>query len=263
MSSRCAEKPEFRVWISRFDAPAAHRGTTYSRRVPEDAELALLRDAWLTAQDGETGTRYAEALGSAGDVEAALAVCREVEELGYFAGWYTEAWLEHDRGDTVRAIALMREVAALLDDDEDRRYPLAVAAHWRWDEDGDLTAEADLRAGLEAYPTAAADLAHLLMATDRREEGVRVLADGVKAGWVECMLPLANILSEGGEKAAAEDLYRRAYERGDAYSAWNLAILLWETDRGTEAREWVWKAAEGGDDLAIAYLADVDPQDAE
>jgi TPR repeat protein len=76
------------------------------------------------------------------------------------------------------------------------------------------------------------------------------------------MLPLANILSEGGDKEAAEALYRRAFDAGDSYSAWNLAVLLWETDRGDEAQQWVWRAAEGGDDLAIAYLADVDPSDA-
>jgi hypothetical protein len=230
--------------------------------VPDDADLTLFREAWLQVRDGLTGTRYVEALRDAGRIDAAAAVCREVIELGYSEGYFSLAWLEHDRDDLRRAIAVMQEAADALEDDADRRYPLAVAAHWRWDHCNDLAAEADLRAGLEAYPTAYADLAHLLMATDRREEGLRTLADGVRAGHVECMLPLANILSEDGEKAAAEDLYRRAYDCGDAYSAWNLAILLWETGRGAEAEAWVWKAAEGGDDLAIAYLSDVDPLDA-
>jgi TPR repeat protein len=125
-----------------------------------------------------------------------------------------------------------------------------------------VDAEASLRAGGDAYPEARADLAHLLMATGRREEGVRTLADGVRIGQVPCMLPLANILSEGGDTDAAEALYRRAFDAGDSYSAWNLAVLLWETDRGDEAQQWVWRAAEGGDELAIAYLADVDPSDA-
>jgi len=231
--------------------------------VPEDADLALFREAWLRVRDGLTGTRYADALRDAGDVDAAIEVCREIAGLGYTEGFYSWAWLEHDRDDVHRAIAVMQEAAEALEDDPDRLYPLAVAAHWRWDHFNDPSAEDDLRAGMTAYPTAFADLAHLLMATGRRAEGVRTLADGVKAGHVECMLPLANILSEDGEKAAAEDLYRRAYDLGDAYSAWNLAILLWETGRGTEAEDWVWKAAQGGDDLAIAYLSDVDPLDAD
>jgi tetratricopeptide (TPR) repeat protein len=230
--------------------------------VPEDADLALFREAWLSVHDGMTGTRYAEALRAAGELDAAVEVCREVADLGYYAGYYEWAWLEHDRGDVRRAIALMEEAAELLGDEPDRLYPIGVAGHWRWDHFNEVEAEPMLRAGLDAFPTACADLAALLSTTGRRAEGVRVLADGVKAGHVECMLPLANILSEDGEKDAAEELYRRAFERGDAYSAWNLAVLLWETGRGEEAEEWVWKAAEGGDDLAIAYLSDVDPLDA-
>jgi tetratricopeptide (TPR) repeat protein len=229
--------------------------------VPEESELRPFQDAWRLVHDGVTGTRYAEALRAAGRIEDAIAVCREVAELGYFTGYYEWAWLEHDRGAVERAIGLMEEVADLLDDETDRGYPLGVAGHWRWEHRDDVGAESLLRAGMDAYPEARADLAHLLMATGRRDEGVRTLADGVRVDQVACMLPLANILSEDGEKDAAEALYRRAYELGDAYSAWNLAVLLWETDRGEEAQQWVWKAAEGGDDLAIAYLSDVDPSD--
>jgi tetratricopeptide (TPR) repeat protein len=231
--------------------------------VAEDAELPLLREEWLAVQDGVSGARYAEALAARGQVDAAIAVCREVADLGYFTGWYEWAWLEHGRGRVDRAIALMQEVAELLDDEPDRAYPLGVAGHWRWEHLNDVDAEASLRAGQDAYPEARADLAHLLMATGRREEGVRVLADGVRDGQVPCMLPLANILGENGDTDAAEALYRRAFAAGDSYSAWNLAVLLWETDRGEEAQQWVWRAAEGGDDLAIAYLSDVDPSDVE
>lgn len=231
-------------------------------RVPEDWELEPFRDAWQQVHDGVTGARYAEALQAAGQLDAAIAVCREVADLGYLTGYYEWAWLEHARGDVPRAIALMEEVAALQEDDPDRLYPLGVAGHWRWEHGNETTAEPLLRAGMDAYPEARADLAHLLMATGRREEGVQILADGVRAGQVACMLPLANILGEDGEHGAAEALYRRAFELGDAYSAWNLAVLLWQTDRGDEAQQWVWKAAQGGDELAIAYLSDVDPADA-
>jgi tetratricopeptide (TPR) repeat protein len=229
--------------------------------VPEESELQSFRDAWEHVRDGVTGTRYVEALRAVGRLDDAVEVCREVADLGYYAGYYEWAWLEHDRGDVTRAIELMEEVAALLEDDPDRMYPIGVAGHWRWEHRNDVSAERMLRLGMEAYPEARADLAHLLMATGRRTEGVQTLADGVREGHVECMLPLANVFSEDGDKDSAEALYRRAYDLGDAYSAWNLAVLLWETDRGDEAQQWVWKAAEGGDDLAIAYLSDVDPSD--
>jgi tetratricopeptide (TPR) repeat protein len=231
--------------------------------VPDESELQPLREAWETVRDGVTGTRYAEGLRGAGRLDEAVTVCREVADLGFFVGYYEWAWLEHDRGDVTRAIELMEEVAALQEDDPDRAYPIGVAGHWRWDHRNELAAEPMLRAGMDAYPEARADLAHLLMATGRRTEGVQMLADGVRAGHVECMLPLANVFSEEGDADSAEALYRRAYELGDAYSAWNLAVLMWESGRGAEAQEWVWKAAEGGDELAISYLSDVDPSDVE
>lgn len=230
--------------------------------MPEDAGLERSRDEWLAAHDGVSGARYAEALQAAGRIDDAVAVCREVADLGYVTGYFEWAWLEHGRGRVERAIALMEEVAELLEDDPDRAYPLGVAGHWRWEHLNDVAAEASLRAGADAFPEARADLAHLLMATGRREEGIRTLADGARAGQVPCMLPLANILGEAGDTEAAEALYRRAFDAGDSYSAWNLAVLLWETDRGEEAQQWVWRAAEGGDELAIAYLSDVDPSDA-
>lgn len=229
--------------------------------MPGNGDLSRLRDDWLETRDGVTGARYAEALRDAGDIEAALAVCREVAELGFSAGYLEWAWIEHGRGDVDRAIGIMEEVAALVEDEAERRYATGVAGHWRWESRNDVTVEPMLRTGMADYAEARVDLAHLLMATGRREDGVRTLSDGVRAGQVACMLPLANILSEDGEKDTAEVLYRRAFDAGDTYAAWNLAVLLWETDRGDEAQQWVWRAAEGGDDLAIAYLADVDPDD--
>lgn len=247
------------MWIAAWRPMSVGRPTV--DHVPDDSDLARLRDEWLDTRDAITGARYAEALRSLGDVEGAIAVCHEVADLGYVAGYLDLAWLEHGRGDVDRAIAVMEEVAGLVDEDTEQRYAIGVAAHWRWERTGDAAVEPQLRAGMEDYPEARVDLAHLLLATGRREEGVRVLADGVREGHVVCMLPLANLLSEDGEKPAAEALYRRAYEAGDSYAAWNLAVLLWESDRGHEAEQWVWKAAEGGDDLAIGYLADVDPSD--
>lgn len=43
------------------------------------------------------------------------------------------------------------------------------------------------------------------------------------------MLPLANLLDEEGDTERAEHLYRDAFERGDAHSAWNPAGMLHST----------------------------------
>ena len=91
MSSTVRREPESWVWIPGCrtirvrSVQAAARPTV--GRVPEDAELALRRAEWLAVQDGVSGTRYAEALRVAGQVDAAVEVCREVAELGYFTGY--------------------------------------------------------------------------------------------------------------------------------------------------------------------------------
>lgn len=217
-------------------------------------DVEAFREAWLQEQDGLTGRRYAEALEAAGDIDGAVRVCEEMWALGYPAGYADAAWLEHDRGDVARAVGLMTEAAEVMDD-EDRPTALGVLGHWRWLYYNDVTAEPLLRAGMHDYDEARADLAALLAVTERPAEGRRVLVEGVDAGVVDCMLPLANLLWEDGDPRSAEVLYRRAYEQGDAHSAWNLAALLHESGRPDEATEWEWRAAQGGDEVAIGHLA--------
>jgi tetratricopeptide (TPR) repeat protein len=221
--------------------------------VTDAEDLDAFRRAWLRDRDGWSGRRYAEALEAAGEVEAALEVCQEMWDLGYPAGRADAAWIEHDRGDAPRAIALMTDAAEVMDD-EDRPLALGVLGHWRWHHFNDVSAEPLLRSGMSAYPDARADLAELLVVTGRRAEGRQLLVDGVEAGLVDCMLPLANLLGEEGDAEAAERLYRRAYASGDAHSAWNLAVLLHELGRHDEAEDWEWRAARGGDEVAIAHL---------
>lgn len=79
---------------------------------------------------------------------------------------------------------------------------------------------------MRQYGSAWADLGKLLRATGRTDEGEEVLRAGATAGVVECMLPLANVLSRRGERAESEQLYRRAFDLGDGHAAWNLATTL-------------------------------------
>lgn len=220
----------------------------------QDADLRAFRDAWLREQDGLSGRRYAEALDAAGRLDEALDVCERMWQLGYVAGYTDAAWLEHDAGWLPAAIARMQEAIAYLDGEE-RRAAAGVVGSWLW-ETGDEDAEAWLRVGLADHPEARPDLAALLAATGRGGEGERLLEEGVAAGEVLCMLPLANLRDEQGRSAEAEALYRRAFAAGDAYSAWNLALLLEGQGRSAEAADWRWRAAQGGDEVAIRALAD-------
>ncbi len=220
----------------------------------EAEDLRAFRDAWLEAQDGLTGRHYAEALEAAGDLDAALEVCERMWELGFPAGYTDAAWIEHDRGNVGRAVQLMTAAAEVLEGDEGAEAE-GVAGHWRWEHWNDVSAETMLRAGMQAYPSARADLAALLRVTGRPEEGLEMLRVGAEAGEVVCMLPLGNLLSEQGDLAGAESLYRRAVDLGDAYAAWNLAVVLAEQGRHAEADDWAWRAAAAGDEVAIQHLS--------
>ena len=71
-------------------------------------------------------------------------------------------------------------------------------------------------------------------------------------------LVLGTLLSDVFEEySAAERAYQAGFERGDAYSAFNLAMMLEvevELDRPDEAADWLRKAARGGDAAARARL---------
>lgn len=244
--------------MSAPDARQGDRSEADNRRV-DDLDLAAFARAWHDAPDGWSGRRYAEALIAADRVDEAATICRAMWDLGYPAGLTDLASLEHDRGDDDLAVALLREALPELDD-EDRPLVEGQLGHWLWHRN-DLAAEPHLRLGLHAFSGARADLAALLRTTGRAGEGRALLEAGVAAGEVGSMLPLANILDEEGESGRAEQLYRRAYDLGDAYSAWNLAVMLIGLGREEEADEWRWRAAQGGDEVAIRHLADdaIDP----
>ncbi|KAA9108155.1 tetratricopeptide repeat protein [Microbacterium rhizomatis] len=212
----------------------------------------------MAQQDLPSGRRYIEALEANGDFTTALQVCERMWDLGFPSGRVDAAWIVKDAGNVGRAIDLMTEALTLLDDEH---VPLAegVIGHWRWHYLNDPAAETQLRRGMHAYGTARADLAHLLIATGRHAEARSILCEGASQKVVECILPLARLLEDDGDRRAAEDLYRHGIELGDGHSAWNLAVLLIEDGRPEEAARWQWTAAEMGDELAIQYLADRDP----
>ena len=221
----------------------------------DEDDLRGFAAAWLQRRDGLTGGRYVEALHEMGRSDEALTVCRELSDLGYVIGLTEAAWIAHDRGDYETALGSMTAALDHLDGDE-RLEAVGVVGCWRWHHFNDLEAEPLLREGMRHYGSAWADLGKLLRATGRAEEGEEVLRAGFDADVVECMLPLANLLSRRGSRSESEQIYRRAYELGDGHAAWNLAIDFADEGRLEEAADWRWKAASSGDEVAISHLVD-------
>lgn len=222
------------------------------------SELDDLRDAWLREQDGETGNLYGEALEAAGRTDEAADVYRSVIDLGYLNGFSDLAWLENERGNRHLAIELM-QARLLHDTDPDDETPVlrGVLGGWMW-LDRDTDAESHLRAGADTDPDVRADLALLLRATDREAEAEELLRLGIRLGERESYLPLGNLLDETGRAEEAEAMYVEGYRQGDAFCAYNMSLMLYEQGRDEDARDWMLRAAEGGDEWAIRALEDDD-----
>jgi hypothetical protein len=169
--------------------------------VTNEDDLRAFAAAWLQRRDGLAGGRYVDALHEMGRSNEALAVCRELWDLGYVIGLTEAAWIAHDRGDFEAALASMTSALDHLDGDE-RLEAVGVVGCWRWHHFNDLAAEPLLRQGMRHYGSAWADLGKLLRATGRIDEGEEVLragaaADvyGVRAAASEC--PLASRRTRG------------------------------------------------------------------
>lgn len=222
-------------------------------------DLDALRRRWSEHEDLDAAWELADALESAGRIDEARAVCQEVLDADYLVGYLGLAWIERHLDDMEAAEALLeRYFAGLAPGDADSAEALmveGVLGHWRWHVSGRVDAEPLLRRGQAEYPSARADLASLLVATGREAEAREQLRSWVEAGDQGCCLPLGNLHQEAGEFAEAERLYLLGFERGDAFSARNLALMIDDLGREDEALEWMRRAADGGDMLAIRDLA--------
>jgi tetratricopeptide (TPR) repeat protein len=112
-----------------------------------------------------------------------------------------------------------------------------------------------LEAGTVEADEAAVVLAWVHLRRGDRREARRILEEALPDNEM-VSLPLGNLLlREFGDIEGARAAYEDGWNRGDAYSAFNLGLLLdEELDRPAEAREWMSKAARGGDAAARAWL---------
>ncbi|HET7658827.1 MAG TPA: tetratricopeptide repeat protein [Oryzihumus sp.] len=201
-------------------------------------------DAWLNL-----GHCYQDL----GDVAEAMHAYREADAVNDPNGALALAYMLREQGEADEAEALARRAASL-----GNLEALGAAACWQYDRTLDPALEADLRRGAAHYPSARADLAHILRDTGRAEEARQELTLGAKLGQRECWLPLGNLLDDVfGDPAAAEDAYRAGIAAGDTYCHHNLGLLLLERGDRPGAEEQFRRGSQAGDRLAEHALRDL------
>jgi Flp pilus assembly protein TadD len=226
-------------------------GNSYVATGDHESAIVAFEQSWNGGCD-DAGFNLAELHREQGRNERARIIYRRLIEKSYTKAMIAEAVELLEVGEPVPAEALL--TLAAREGSETGDLAAGVLGHSRWSSLHDLQAEELLRRGKAAYPTARADFASLLLQTGRDAEGIAVLREGVALEETESMLPLANLLASMGDVGAAEVLYKRGYELGDAFAANNLAALRWASGRRKSARKWMRRAAEGGDVAAQVWL---------
>jgi tetratricopeptide (TPR) repeat protein len=162
-----------------------------------------------------------------------------------------------DLGDWASAEASYRRaLTARRDEFEYSRAAFRLGEHaLEIDDRTDAEVVALLEAGVAEADEAVVLLARLHQRRGDVEAARRVLEEALPTNNLVPMV-LGNLLSDVFEEySAAERAYQAGFERGDAYSAYNLALMLEvELDRPEEAAEWLRKAARGGDAAARGRL---------
>lgn len=84
-----------------------------------------------------------------------------------------------------------------------------------------------------------------------------VLRRAAEVGSVASPILLGNLYQDYlASPARAASAYRLGIARGDAFSAYNLGLLLEIQGQREEAVQWIGYAADRGDELAAAWMVD-------
>jgi TPR repeat protein len=229
----------------------------------DEPSLEELRNRWVATGDARAGLEYGEALEAADRGSEAAAVYERLVAERWLHGYPALAWFRYERGDHDSAIELLERYLADDEEPDDYTHHIeGVLGHWLRHAERPDEAEPLLRRGQDAYPSARADLAHVLRSRGGDREAEEVLRRGVAAGEVESYLPLADLLDESGRTDEADRLYRLGYALGDAHAAYNLHLLL-DRQGLPEAAEWLKRAADGGDVVALGWLVELGESEGE
>ncbi|RWZ46632.1 hypothetical protein ELQ90_14485 [Labedella phragmitis] len=163
-----------------------------------------------------------------------------------------------DLGDWASAEASYRRaLTARRDEWEYSRAAYRLGEHaLEIDDRTDAEVVALLEAGVAEADEAVVLLSRLYERRGDVEAARRVLEEAFASN-DDVPLVLGNLLSDVFEEyPAAQRAYEEGFARGDAYSAYNLAMMLeHDCDRPEEVAEWLRKAALGGDEVARARLS--------
>lgn len=188
-----------------------------------------------------------------GDLAGEIKAYQSAEAAGESGGPLGLAFALREQGDRDGALAAAQRSAAAGNE-----TGAAVVACWQWCSSFDPALEPALRAGAEHFPSTRADLAQLLLNTDRVDAARQVLERGMELGEVESMLPLGNLYADVlNDRDAAERAYRAGIALGDAHSHHNLGLLLQENGDFSGAEQHYRAAIDGGDTLAVNALRDL------
>jgi tetratricopeptide (TPR) repeat protein len=226
-------------------------GNSYQAIGDVAAARIAFEESWLAGCD-DAGFNLAELYRSEGKLTQARIIDRRLIQKSYVKAMIAEAEDLRAEGNLAGAQDLLAR--AIDDEGADGDRAAGILGYLLWSSTHSVAAEPLLRRGQNEYPTARADLAEVLMKLGRLSEAISILEEGVELGEAESMLPLANIWASLDNEDAAESLYRRGYALGDAFAAFNLGVLRWESGRKKSARKWIARAAEGGDAEAQVWL---------
>ena len=201
-----------------------------------DAQAKLRRLASANPDAPVIQTSHARALKEAGEVEAALAVYRQMAKR-----WPTDAMLLHDLAVTAREAAnAARGLNAKALHDEAVRADQAA-----------LTIEPNSTAALNGVGLLAID-------EGKADEAVKAFerAAALDSNNASYWANLGNARRAAGDRAGAEQAYRRALDvdARTADAANGLGVLLVESNRPAEAAPWFERAIAAAPDLVEARL---------
>ncbi|ONI60749.1 hypothetical protein ALI44B_09235 [Leifsonia sp. ALI-44-B] len=114
-----------------------------------------------------------------------------------------------------------------------------------------------LEAAAESDPAALVALVDALVEAEELVDAENVLRRAAEAGSVAAPIMLGNLYQDHlASPDRAASAYRLGIARGDAFSAYNLGLLLEIQGQREEAVQWIGYAADRSDELAAAWMAD-------